>query len=87
MGRPVLPSQPAGPVLRIAAGMEARDHGDVACFSRPLDEEEAERESSEESAPDFDLTLAVNGWKALRGFSYGSERFSDGIKEFLAEPR
>jgi hypothetical protein len=67
--------------------MEARDHSDACRFSSLLDEEEAERESSKASAPDFDLTLAVDSWKAFRSFFHGGERFSDGIKEFLAQPR
>ena len=67
--------------------MEACDHSDPSRFSSLLDEEETERKSSEASAPDFDLTLAVDGWKTFRGFFHGDERFSDGIKEFFAESR
>ncbi len=67
--------------------MEARDHSDASRVSSLLDEEEAERESVKASAPDFDFTLAVDGWKAFRSFFHGGERFSDGVKECFARSR
>lgn len=50
------------------------------------DEEEAERESPQASAPHFDLTLPVNGRKALRGFFHGGERFGDRIRNSSPRP-